>query len=195
MKNWCKRSIPLLILVVLVLVNVTAIGEGSFDFSKFDSSIYKITEDKFDDSGTIRLDDLLALSYYSEEGKVYFMPMISLVDLGTSNMISTFSMLFMYNAQSLLYIDSIIVIIGDNKYNIECVPVDRDVSSDSVFETFAFIVGDSDKIDMMSDWTTYDSTIEIRLKGDNGNFDFVVPEQVKVGVGEFYTRYLEATGE
>lgn len=193
-----KKNLFVLIMALLLLSSGIVHAEG-FDISLFENNPeFYIYRDEFENYGLIKYNDMgdrHSFRHLETDGYLsQISPAIDLIDYGTSRFKPYFNLYVFYYADEWLFINDIIVKIDDETYTFSNVATERIVDDGDILERFALSIIDETSNEMMSAWVETENPIRIRFKGDRGNCDFTLKEEIQEDVAKMYTLYMEAIG-
>lgn len=191
------KKIYISLMMALFLFSSSICHAEGFDFSLFESNQeFYIYRDEFENYGLIKYNDIGDRHSFSHlETDRYLSqisPGIDLIDFGTSQFKPYFNLYIFYYADEWLFINDVIVKIDDSTFTFSNVTPERIVNSGDILERFALSIIDETSNEMMKEWVETENPIRIRFKGDRGNCDFTLKEEIQEDVAQMYTLYMEA---
>lgn len=191
------KKIYTFLMMALFLFSSSICHAEGFDFSLFESNQeFYIYRDEFENYGLIKYNDKGDRHSFSHSETDRYLsqisPAIDLINFGTSQFKPYFNLYIFYYADEWLFINNVIVKIDDSTFTFSNVAPERIVNSGDILERFALSIIDETSNEMMKAWVETENPIRIRFKGDSGNCDFTLKEEIQEDVAQMYTLYMEA---
>lgn len=196
-----KKKIMALTLAVIFIVSASV---SAFATSEFDTSVFDNAEDitvKYDDMTDMTVISCSSLSTSLLKGRtaVVDVNLATVVTISPtlvlSNSMDAYIFYFYYVSNSWLFINSMIVKIGDHRYTFSDFGTSRQTRKNGEIQESFHIFMNSDIAAMMQDLIEHrDEEIKVRLSGSKGHVDFALTEDIKDGMIRLYDLYAEGGG-